>query len=471
MQFLIYVISNETILFFIAEDHMNMKSHFFFKIPAIFMGLLSFIVICLVPFSVFADSTAELFLQVGHSSWVYSACFSPDGKQIASGGDGNTVKIWIAAQAQTPLTLSLLPGNEWISWRPGRLFYHSSLQGDEYMAVRFNNQLTEWYPLTYYRDQLKRTDLNVALAEPDPEIAPRPVQRWWERTPKETLWKNGILGSLILVFIGTFFFLVLRKHSDPMEVSKSFFPKAGFKRAESMSNLILCLHVKTGGIAGMAVLWQDEADENELAASIRKHARKCNTRLKLYLIFQRGMPAAAFMQQLRESLKCEVIPVLSSRMEKALFTQKFVETLKELEDPFLTRIDPYNESKPVNDATWFYGRDELMDRLPPVLAQGQHVGVFGLRKVGKTSLLKQIQQRFVSSATVAIDCQAFPSSADSFFTEILSQITQELRARQIKGIPSLTESNGEDSFRKNCLLLFDAWKKSGGAGAVSDHSG
>ncbi len=144
------------------------------------------------------------------------------------------------------------------------------------------------------------------------------------------------------------------------------------------------------------------------------------------------------MQELREQIHCDVIPIRSSRLEKALMTQDdqgIVKELKELEDLFLTRSDPYTESKPIKDATWFYGRDDLMERISPILAQGQHLGIFGLRKVGKTSLLNQIQQRFLKTPTVLLDCQAIAATADAYFEEIFKQINTELRAHKIKGAP------------------------------------
>lgn len=30
----------------------------------------------------------------GHNNWVITVCYSPDGKNIASGGKDNTVRIW-----------------------------------------------------------------------------------------------------------------------------------------------------------------------------------------------------------------------------------------------------------------------------------------------------------------------------------------------------------------------------------------
>jgi WD40 repeat protein len=41
----------------------------------------------------------------GHTGWVYSVEFSPDGKRIASGSDDTTVKVWDAATGQEIFTL------------------------------------------------------------------------------------------------------------------------------------------------------------------------------------------------------------------------------------------------------------------------------------------------------------------------------------------------------------------------------
>jgi hypothetical protein len=166
----------------------------------------------------------------------------------------------------------------------------------------------------------------------------------------------------------------------------------------------------------------------------------------------------------REQLACEIIPLLSNILQKALSTDDCERVLKELEEPYLARLDPYAESKPIHDPTWFYGRDELLKRLPAVLAQGQHIGIFGLRKVGKTSLINQLRQRFVSTPTVFIDCQAFSPRAEIYFEEILKQLQAELRSHDVKGIPGGRSISSVENFRQQFLTFYDLWEKTGQRG-------
>ncbi|NJL59623.1 MAG: ATP-binding protein [Desulfobacteraceae bacterium] len=193
------------------------------------------------------------------------------------------------------------------------------------------------------------------------------------------------------------------------------------------------LHGQSGHIAGTVSIWNPETKESYISQLTQHLDTRVRNKegVKLYIVYK-GLtpPEPALLHPLREQ-HLEVIPISSARMEEAIYTQKYVETLKELEEPFITRKDPYAESKPIGDPTWFYGRDKMMSRIPAVLAQGQHIGVFGLRKVGKTSLLKQIRQRFVEVPTAYIDCQGYSYSAMAYFETILRQIHTELKMRKI----------------------------------------
>ncbi|KAH2021052.1 hypothetical protein KXV65_003447 [Aspergillus fumigatus] len=56
--------------------------------------------------------SAELQTLEGHSSWVSSVAFSPDGQRIVSGSDDNTIKLW---DAQTGSELRSLEGHsDWV---------------------------------------------------------------------------------------------------------------------------------------------------------------------------------------------------------------------------------------------------------------------------------------------------------------------------------------------------------------------
>ena len=49
--------------------------------------------LALMQIATFAQK-AELVVQTGHSDFIKSITFSPDGKYIASGGADNTIKLW-----------------------------------------------------------------------------------------------------------------------------------------------------------------------------------------------------------------------------------------------------------------------------------------------------------------------------------------------------------------------------------------
>ena len=57
-------------------------------------------------FTTFYAQQLELVVQTGHSSPVWSVAFSPDGKQIASGSEDNSIKLWNSETGQEIRTFS-----------------------------------------------------------------------------------------------------------------------------------------------------------------------------------------------------------------------------------------------------------------------------------------------------------------------------------------------------------------------------
>ena len=392
--------------------------------------------------------------------------FSPDGRSLASGSDDHTVKIWDRNSPRTSLNLSMLPGNEWISWRPSSLFYSASLQGDEFAAVRFNRELTSLYPLEYYRDQLRHPDL-VADSRLLPEIevrsvrfpwdpftvvAPKPIRKWWDTSENKALWAGGSLTVAAFVFI---VIRLARRRTDPMEVARAFFQQAGFDGVETRQTR---LRLTADSRASLASLWDSEAEHPE--TDVRPWRGSSDEYEKLYLVYRKQGPASEQIQGLRRELNCEVIPLASQILEAAIRAGEAQTKLRELEGPYVTRTDPYMESRPIEDPTWFFGRAEQIGRLPDVISQGQHVGVFGLRKVGKTSLINQVHRRFIDVPTVFIDCQAFTAKAHIYFGEVLRQIHASLATFGVD-VPELPSHIDTESFRASMIAYWESWQSRG----------
>jgi WD domain, G-beta repeat len=178
----------------------------------------------------FADRSIELFLQLGHTDSVRSVAFSPDGTRLALGSLDGTINIWDAISGAIRVSMALLPGNEWIAYQPQKLVYNSSLQGDEYAAIRFDNQIGPVYPLKYYRQVLKRPDLEQALLLPQPVIKPQPIRLWWDRFENKGFWFGVLLFGFLTGATVTF---ILRRRSDPMEVAKQFWLIVIFGESEA----------------------------------------------------------------------------------------------------------------------------------------------------------------------------------------------------------------------------------------------
>jgi hypothetical protein len=86
----------------------------------------------------------------------------------------------------------------------------------------------------------------------------------------------------------------------------------------------------------------------------------------------------------------------------------------------LTAVDHYDMTTPVHDPGGFFGRREEFQQIISAIERGQSVGVFGLRKTGKTSLLNYVagRRREAGRPVVWVDISGL-SGADDFRLRIL----------------------------------------------------
>jgi hypothetical protein len=100
---------------------------------------------------------------------------------------------------------------------------------------------------------------------------------------------------------------------------------------------------------------------------------------------------------------------------------------KHLERFLGRRVDPYNVRHPVFDVLNFFGREALADELMHLLSAGQPLGLFGLRKMGKSSLLGYLRGR-LSYPAALLDLQMGTALSD-LYDRILRAWEDDARTR------------------------------------------
>ncbi len=93
----------------------------------------------------------------------------------------------------------------------------------------------------------------------------------------------------------------------------------------------------------------------------------------------------------------------------------------------------YEETLPVTGRD-FFGRRDILSNLTEQLRQGKVCGVFGLRKTGKTSLVKELGRRFVSMDSkhrvyVLRDLEDLPARPDEHVPALISGLIANLLPR------------------------------------------
>lgn len=100
----------------------------------------------------------------------------------------------------------------------------------------------------------------------------------------------------------------------------------------------------------------------------------------------------------------------------------------------LVTVDHFNVTVPITDPTAFFGRDSDIESARRCLRAGQHLGVFGLRKVGKSSLLNQVQRRMSEErwAVVRIDLNGYSGRAWQAVEDLLRRLHGSLHGLGLK---------------------------------------
>jgi hypothetical protein len=135
-----------------------------------------------------------------------------------------------------------------------------------------------------------------------------------------------------------------------------------------------------------------------------------------------------------------------------------------LEDYLFDNLGPqrdlYEQRIPVSDPLHFFGREQIVNEFNQRLINGELIGLFGIRKIGKSSLLRYIQ-RNANFPVAYLDLQARQKSSDIFLRALQQWYESPIRlALQWQPNMNLSE-NPEQIFIQEVQALRERSMKDG----------
>jgi hypothetical protein len=160
---------------------------------------------------------------------------------------------------------------------------------------------------------------------------------------------------------------------------------------------------------------------------------------KASILVYKHPPDALFrnhMARVRMQDRFVIIPIPLAAIEQSLLDKKnsCYSILVEYAEQYLPGADLFDDRNAIGDSMSFFGRGNLLDKLEKDLLNCQGIGLFGLRKSGKTSLLLQLGFALREHPVIHIDLQLFGSKVRfgaALFNQIIIQLTKLIQVSSL----------------------------------------
>jgi hypothetical protein len=128
----------------------------------------------------------------------------------------------------------------------------------------------------------------------------------------------------------------------------------------------------------------------------------------------------------------------------------------------LGRRNLYETNSPVESPLGFFGRSDIVNTLLDAVSHVQHIGLFGLRKIGKTSLTWQLREQLPQHIMAYIDLQHLPQDCTYLYRTILEECIRDASfkypdVKLLEFNPSALET-AENQSVKFCQDLVRIWE-------------
>ncbi|HSF74968.1 MAG TPA: HEAT repeat domain-containing protein [Microcoleus sp.] len=190
----------------------------------------------------------------------------------------------------------------------------------------------------------------------------------------------------------------------------------------------------------LPVTFADEPVDRDVTELVQSSARLAGKRpQQAGILLYREPPDTLFRMRMAEVRLRDgfvLLPIPLAAVEQVLLDRgASAGLLAQYTDRYLPGADLFDDRNAIGDTMSFFGRGELLQRLEEDLHRGQGIGLFGLRKSGKTSILLQLGFAMRRHPVIHIDLQPYGGKlryGAELFDRILQKLAQFVKERSPK---------------------------------------
>jgi hypothetical protein len=135
-----------------------------------------------------------------------------------------------------------------------------------------------------------------------------------------------------------------------------------------------------------------------------------------------------------------LIPLEAQHLRDAIVEARSAGHLERTLHQWLGHTDIYETHNPVSNAATFFGRGHFINQLVLKISRGENFGIFGLRKIGKTSLVYRLRELSRDHLVAYVDLQGVSSRrTDEVYRRLVESLARDMRVKYPEmATPALT---------------------------------